>query len=134
MRRKNILFDPRNLLIARVHMDPLGKVFGLARFHKTQVRNLLISQLVPAHSKRRIWRITTKTTKQGIETSKVTEVQRQASPTYEEMNRLHDNSDTKTILNEMGYTSSEQPRKKSKPNSKDEKVLLPKERRYARQE
>ena len=38
------------------------------------------------------------------------------------MNRLHDNSDTKTILNEMGYTSSKQPRKKSKPNSKDEEV------------
>ena len=38
------------------------------------------------------------------------------------MNKLHDNSDTKTIINEMGYTSSKQPRKKSKPDSTDKEM------------
>ena len=60
------------------------------------------------------WRITTRTTKHGIQTSNVTEVQRKTSPTFEEMNRLHDSSDVKTTLNEMGYTLCKQSRKKSK--------------------
>ena len=80
IRRRNALFDPRNLQVARVHLDPLGKVFGVARFHKSQVRNLWRAQLTPSHSDTGTWRITTRTTKQGIQTSNVTEVQRKTSP------------------------------------------------------
>ena len=62
IRRKNVLFDPRNLQVARVHLDPLCKVFGVARFHKSQVGNLRRAQLTPAHSDPGTWRITTRTT------------------------------------------------------------------------
>ena len=102
IRRKNILFDPRNLQVARIHLDPLSKVFGVARFHRSQVGNLLRAQLTPAHSDPGTWWITTRTTKHGIQTSNVTEVQRKTSPTFEEMNRLHASSDVKTTL-EMGW-------------------------------
>ena len=48
IRRRETLFDPRNIHVARVHQDPLGRVLGgIARFHRCQVPNLLRAQLTP---------------------------------------------------------------------------------------
>ena len=46
LKRRGTLFDPRNIQVARVHQDPLGRVLGgIARFHRCQVPNLLRAQL-----------------------------------------------------------------------------------------
>ena len=46
VRRRDSLFDPRNLKVARVHLDPLGRALGgIARFHRCQAENLLRAQL-----------------------------------------------------------------------------------------
>ncbi len=49
LKRRETLFDPRNLKVVRVHEDPLGRALGgIARFHRCQVPNLLRAQLTPA--------------------------------------------------------------------------------------
>ena len=49
LKRRETLFDPRNLQVVRVHDDPLGRALGgIARFHRCQVPNLLRAQLTPA--------------------------------------------------------------------------------------
>ena len=46
MKRRNSLFDHRNIKIARVHLDPLGRALGdIIRFHRCQMENLLRAQL-----------------------------------------------------------------------------------------
>ena len=46
LKRRDTLFDPRNIKVARVHHDPLGRVLGgIARFHRCQAPNLLRAQL-----------------------------------------------------------------------------------------
>ena len=46
LKRRETLFDPRNIKVARVHQDPLGRALGgIARFHSCQVQNLLRAQL-----------------------------------------------------------------------------------------
>ena len=48
VRRRDSLFDPRNLKVARVHLDPLGRALGgIVRFHRCQAENLLRAQLTP---------------------------------------------------------------------------------------
>ena len=49
-RRKDTLFDSRNIKVARVHLDPLGRVLGgIVRFHRCQAENLLKAQLSPVN-------------------------------------------------------------------------------------
>ena len=45
--RKDNMFDPRNIKLALVADDPLGKAFGVKAFHRCQVNNLLKKQLIP---------------------------------------------------------------------------------------
>ena len=47
--RKKTLFDKRNIKLALVENDPLGKAFNVAAFHRCQVHSLLRTQLMPAH-------------------------------------------------------------------------------------
>ena len=48
LRRRVALFDARNLKVARIHLDPLGRVLGgIARFHRCQAEKLLRAQLTP---------------------------------------------------------------------------------------
>ena len=46
--RKEVLFDQRNIQIALVADDPLGKVFEVNAFHRAQLNALLWKQLRPA--------------------------------------------------------------------------------------
>ena len=47
IRRKDTLFDSRNIRIVRIHLDPLGRALGgISRFHRCQVENLLRAQLI----------------------------------------------------------------------------------------
>ena len=49
-RRKDTLFDSRNIKVARVHLDPLGRVLGgIVRFHRCRAENLLKAQLSPVN-------------------------------------------------------------------------------------
>ena len=45
--RKTTLFDPGNILVARVENDPLGQVFGVATFHRDHVSMLMRNQMTP---------------------------------------------------------------------------------------
>ena len=45
--RKNTLFDTRNIKLALVENDPLGRAFNVAAFHRCQVHSLLQTQLIP---------------------------------------------------------------------------------------
>ena len=47
--RKNEIFDTRNIKLALVEGDPLGKAFGVTAFHRCQVNALLRTQLIPVH-------------------------------------------------------------------------------------
>ena len=48
LKRRETLFDPRNIKVVRVHQDPLGRALGgIARFHRCQVPNLLRGHLSP---------------------------------------------------------------------------------------
>ena len=48
IRRRDSLFDPRNIKVARVHPDPLPRALcGIARFLRCQAENLLRAQLTP---------------------------------------------------------------------------------------
>ena len=50
IRRRDTLFDSRNIKVARVHHDPLGRALGgIARFHICQAENLLRAQLSPVN-------------------------------------------------------------------------------------
>ena len=50
IRRRDTLFDSRNIKAARVHHDPLGRALGgIARFHICQAENLLRAQLSPVN-------------------------------------------------------------------------------------
>ena len=51
IRRRDTLFDSRNIKVARVHHDPLGRALGgIARFHICQAENLLRAQLSPVNT------------------------------------------------------------------------------------
>ena len=45
--RKEQLFDPRNIFVAIVDQDPLGEVFEVSAFHRSQVFYLLRKHLIP---------------------------------------------------------------------------------------
>ena len=46
LRRRGTLFDSRNIKVARVHLDPLGRALGgIVRFHRCQAENLLKAQI-----------------------------------------------------------------------------------------
>jgi len=47
--KKNVIFDTRNIKLALVENDPLGKAFGVTAFHRCQVNALLRTQLIPVH-------------------------------------------------------------------------------------
>ena len=47
--KKHLIFDKRNIKLALVENDPLGKAFGVTAFHRCQVNALLRTQLVPVH-------------------------------------------------------------------------------------
>jgi hypothetical protein len=48
IRRKDTCFDPRNIKVARLHLDPLGRALGgIVRFHRCQAENLLKAQMTP---------------------------------------------------------------------------------------
>merc|ERR1719209_2172965 len=47
--KKNAIFDTRNIKLALVENDPLGKAFGVTAFHRCQVNALLRTQLIPVH-------------------------------------------------------------------------------------
>ena len=47
--KKNAIFDKRNIKLALVEKDPLGKAFGVTAFHRCQVTALLRTQLIPLH-------------------------------------------------------------------------------------
>jgi len=48
LKRRERVFDRRNLKVVRVHEDPLGRALGgIARFHECQVPNLLRAHLIP---------------------------------------------------------------------------------------
>ena len=50
LRRRGTLFDSRNIKVARVHLDPLGRALGgIVRFHRCQAENLLKAQMSPAY-------------------------------------------------------------------------------------
>ena len=44
--RRYELFDPRNIMVALVADDPLGKAFAVKAFHRCQVTELLRRQLI----------------------------------------------------------------------------------------
>lgn len=44
--KKDVFFDPRNIRLAMVNNDPLGKAFQVKAFHRCQVTNLLQKQLI----------------------------------------------------------------------------------------
>ena len=44
--KKHNLFDPRNIMVALVAGDPLGKAFNVNAFHRCQVTGLLRTQLI----------------------------------------------------------------------------------------
>ena len=51
LRRRGTLFDSRNIKVARVHLDPLGRALGgIVRFHRCQAENLLKAQMSPAYT------------------------------------------------------------------------------------
>ena len=45
--RKEQLFDPRNIFVAIVDQDPLGEVFEVSAFHRSQVFYFLRKHLIP---------------------------------------------------------------------------------------
>ena len=47
--KKHLIFDKRNIKLALVENDPLGKAFGVTAFHRCQVTALLRTQLIPVH-------------------------------------------------------------------------------------
>jgi len=47
--KKHLIFDKRNIKLALVENDPLGKAFGVTAFHRCQVNALLRTQLIPVH-------------------------------------------------------------------------------------
>ena len=56
LKRRDTLFYPRTIKVARVHRDPLGRALGgIARFHRCQIPNLLRAQLTPAVKDRTDW-------------------------------------------------------------------------------
>ena len=48
--KREAIFDKRNIKLALVENDPLGKAFGVTAFHRCQVNSLLRTQLIPFHS------------------------------------------------------------------------------------
>ena len=49
--KKNSFFDQRNIKLAIVKDDELGKVFGVQSFHRCQAKDLLLNQLKPIPKK-----------------------------------------------------------------------------------
>ena len=47
LERKEKLFDKRNIKIVHVEDDVLGRALGISAFHRSQLHNLLVSQLIP---------------------------------------------------------------------------------------
>ena len=45
--RADELFDPRNIKLALVKDDPLGRAFRVSSFHRCQINNLIREQLIP---------------------------------------------------------------------------------------
>ena len=45
--KKNEIFDKRNIRVALVGKDLLGKAFGVSAFHRCQINDLLCKQLIP---------------------------------------------------------------------------------------
>ena len=48
IRRKNHIFDSRNIFVALVGEDPLGDVLNVTAFHQSQAAVLLKNHLIPA--------------------------------------------------------------------------------------
>ena len=59
--KKNAIFDTRNIKLALVGTDPLGKAFGVTAFHRCQVNALLRTQLIPVHPDRLLDQVLTTT-------------------------------------------------------------------------
>ena len=56
--KRDYILDPRNVTVAMVEDDPLGKAFKVAGFHRSQVRALLDQQLVCLSLKQEAaWRV-----------------------------------------------------------------------------
>ena len=56
--KKDNILDPRNLTVAMVEDDPLGKAFKVRGFHRSQARALLDRQLVCLNLKQEAaWRV-----------------------------------------------------------------------------
>jgi len=56
--KKDNILDPRNLMVAMVEDDPLGKAFKVRGFHRSQARALLDRQLVCLNLKQEAaWRV-----------------------------------------------------------------------------
>lgn len=47
IQRKDHLFDARNILVALIENDPLGKIFGVKAFHRSQAAALIQKHLHP---------------------------------------------------------------------------------------
>ena len=47
LEKKEKLFDKRNIKIVHVEDDVLGRALGISAFHRSQLHNLLVSQLIP---------------------------------------------------------------------------------------
>ena len=47
LERKNTIFDIRNVMVALIKNDPLGKIFNLQAFHRKQVESLIKEQMIP---------------------------------------------------------------------------------------
>ena len=48
--RKDDILDPRNISLALVSDDPIGRAFGVRAFHRCQITDLLKKQLIPLSS------------------------------------------------------------------------------------
>jgi len=48
------MFDLRNIRVAHVHDDPLGKVFGVSAFSRSQISALIKTKIKPVRRSGRI--------------------------------------------------------------------------------
>ena len=48
--RKDDILDPKNISVALVSNDPIGRAFGVRAFHRCQITDLLRKQLIPVTS------------------------------------------------------------------------------------
>ena len=67
--RADELFDPRNIKLALVKDDPLGRAFKVSSFHRCQINNLIREQLIPDASNHPHRVVTSTTSSPGLSVS-----------------------------------------------------------------